>query len=276
MSLDDPLRTVGKAKRNLAENFMRAIDVHTHPILREDHRGRKGAAQLLARARAHGIEHVVALGDVLAYGRSPTDAQIRETNDDTAWLVENYRGYVTGFCYLNPTLGERAVAREVERCVARGFRGIKLEIANNARDACMKPVMEAAERHNLLVLQHAWSMTKIRQRSFHTDPEDVATLARRFPNVRIIMAHLTGCGPRGVLAVKPFENLVVDTSGAAPEEGIVEFAVEHLGADRVLYGSDVPVRDFGVALARVTGARLDAATKKKILRDNARALLRLR
>jgi predicted TIM-barrel fold metal-dependent hydrolase len=156
-----------------------------------------------------------------------------------------------------------------------GFRGIKLEIANNARDACMRPVMQAAEKHNLVVLQHAWSMTKIKQRSFHTDPEDAALLARRFPNVRIIMAHLTGCGVRGVLAVKACDNLVVDTSGAAPEAGLVEYAVAQLGADRVLYGSDVPIRDFAVALARVTGTQLDAATRRKILRDNARALLRL-
>jgi len=275
LSLRYPSRTVAKAKRNLAEIFMRAIDVHTHPILREDRRGRTGAGPLLARARAHGIEHVVALGDVLVHGRSPTAAQIRRINDDTAWLVAQHPEFVTGFCYLNPTLGEHAVRHEVERCVARGFRGLKLEIANNARDACMRPVMAAAEHHGLVVLQHAWSMTKIRQRRYHTDPEDVATLARRFPNVRIIMAHLTGCGVRGVLAVKACANLVVDTSGAAPEEGLVEFAVEHLGANRVLYGSDVPVRDFGVALARVTGSRLDDATKRKILRENARALLRL-
>ncbi len=89
------------------------------------------------------------------------------------------------------------------------------------------------------------------------------------------MAHLTGCGVRGVQAVKPCQNVVVDTSGAAPEAGIVEFAVEQLGAERVLYGSDVPIRDFGVALARITGSRLDAATQRKILYDNARALLRL-
>ena len=171
---------------------MRAIDVHTHPILREDHRGREEAAELLARARAHGIEHVVALGDVLEHVRSPTEAQIRRVNNDTAWQMARHRGFVTGFCYLNPTLGERAVAREVERCAALGFRGLKLEIANNARDACMAPVMAAAARHDLVVLQHAWSMTKLRQRRFHTDPEDVATLARRFPQVRIIMAHLTG------------------------------------------------------------------------------------
>lgn len=256
---------------------MRAIDIHTHPILKDDNRGRTGADELIARARAHGIRHIVVLGDVLVYGRSPTEAQLRKINNDTFWLMQRYPGFVTGFCYLNPTLGERAVRRESERCVARGFRGLgELEIANNARDACMAPLMREAERHSLIVLQHAWSMTKIRQRSFHTDPEDVATLARRFPNVRIIMAHLTGCGVRGVLAVKDCPNVVVDTSGAAPEAGIIEFAVEQLGADRVLYGSDAPIRDFGVCLARITGSRLDAATKRKILHDNARDLLGLR
>ncbi len=254
---------------------MSAIDVHTHPILRHDERGRAGAAQLIRRARAHGIEHIVVLGDVLGFGRQPNEAQLRTINDETFWLMRHYPGYVTGFCHLNPVLGERAVTREVERCVARGFRGIKLEIANNARDASMRPVMVAAEKHNLVVLQHAWSMTKIRQRSFHTDPEDVALLAKRFPRVRIIMAHLTGCGVRGVLAVKDCGNLFIDTSGAAPEAGLVEYAVAQLGADRVLYGSDVPIRDFAVALARVTGTQLDAATKRKILRENARKLLGL-
>jgi predicted TIM-barrel fold metal-dependent hydrolase len=255
---------------------MVAIDVHTHPILRHDDRGKAGAAQLIRRARAHGIGHIVVLGDVLGFGRLPSEAQLRTINDETYWLMQQYPGYVTGFCHLNPVLGERAVTREVERCVARGFKGIKLEIANNARDACMRPLMVAAERHGLVVLQHAWSQTKIRQRSFHTDPEDAGVLARRFPNVRIIMAHLTGCGVRGVLAVKDCDNLVVDTSGAAPEAGIVEYAVEQLGSDRVLYGSDVPIRDFAVALARITGTQLDAATKRKLLKENAQALLGIR
>jgi predicted TIM-barrel fold metal-dependent hydrolase len=254
---------------------MRIIDIHTHPLLRLDRRGRAGADQLIARARQHGIEHMVVLGDVLAFGRSPNEKQIRIINDETHQLMRRYPGVISGFCHLNPTLGARAVRREVERCVSLGFRGLKLEIANNAADASMNPLMAAAHRHKLLVLQHAWSMTKIGERAFHTDPEDVATLARRFPGVRIIMAHLTGCGVRGVQAVKSCRNVVVDTSGAAPESGIVEYAVEQLGADRVLYGSDVPIRDFGVAIARITGSRLDAATRQKILHDNAAALLGL-
>lgn len=254
---------------------MPIIDVHTHPIMREARLGRSRATGVIARARAHGIVHLVALGDVLAYGRSPTARQICAINDDTAWLMREFPGFVTGFCHLNPTLGERVVRQEIERGAARGFRGLKLEIANNARDACMRPLMEEAQARGLLVLQHAWSMTKIRQRRFHTDPEDVAVLARRFPEVKIIMAHLTGDGVRGVLAVEDCPNVWVDTSGAAPESGLVEYAVARLGADRILYGSDVPVRDFGVAIARIRGSRLDARTKRKILHDNARTLLGL-
>lgn len=254
---------------------MRVIDIHTHPLLRQDHRGRAGSEQLIARAKAHDIRHIVVLGDVLAFGRSPTAAQIRTINDETHTLMRRHPDFVTGFCHLNPTLGARATVREIERCVALGFRGLKLEIANNAADACMRPLMEAARRHRLPVLQHAWSMTKIGERAFHTDPEDVATLAARFPDVRIIMAHLTGCGVRGVLAVKPHRNVIVDTSGAAPETGIIEYAVSALGADRIVYGSDVPIRDFGVAIARITGSALDATAQRKILHDNAAALLGL-
>lgn len=254
---------------------MRIIDIHTHPLLRQDRRGRAGADQLIARARTHGIRHLVALGDVLAFGRSPTAAQIRTINDETHGLMRRHPGVITGFCHLNPTLGARSVRQETERCVALGFRGLKLEIANNAADACMRPLMEAARRHHLVVLQHAWSMTKIGERAFHTDPEDVATLARRFPDVRIIMAHLTGCGVRGVQAVRRCPNVWVDTSGAAPEAGIVEYAIAQLGADRILYGSDAPIRDFGVAIARITGSRLDARIRQKILHDNAAALLGL-
>ncbi len=254
---------------------MRIVDPPTHPIFRQDRRGRREVAGFLARARAAGIVHLVCLGDVLAYGRSPNALQVGRINDDTAWLLAEADGFVTGFCHLNPTIGERAVRREVARCAARGFRGIKLEIANNARDACMRPLMEEAEARGWVVLQHAWSQVNIRERRFHTDPEDVATLARRHPRVRIIMAHLTGCGFRGVRAVRDCPNVWVDTSGGAPEAGLVEFAVAELGAHRVLYGSDAPIRDFPVAIARVTGSALPEAVKRRLLHDNAAELLGL-
>jgi len=222
------------------------------------------------------VEHMVALGDVLLFGPHPDERQMRLINDQTAELLRARPNYFTGFCFLNPTLGERAVAAEIERCIGGlGFRGLKLEISNNARHPCMKPLMRAAAHWGVPVLQHTWSMTHIRQRHLHSDPEDTALLARRFPDVQVIMAHLTGCGYRGVLEAKGIDNLVVDTSGGYPESGILDYALEHLGADHIVYGSDLPIRETSVTLHRVLATRMSDAEREKILYSNAARLLNL-
>lgn len=256
---------------------MRIIDAHTHPVFMHAGATPADARRLVAHGRAHGIERMVALGDVLVHGRLPTAAQCRRINDENALFTQWYPDYFIGFCCLNPTLGAVAVEREVERCVTQhGFRGIKLEISNNARDACMGPVMAAARRWNLVVLQHTWSMTNIRQRRYHSDPADTALLARRHPDVPIIMAHLTGCGYRGVLEAVGLPNLFIDTSGAFPEAEILDYAVAHLGAGRILYGSDLPIRETSVTVGRILGSRLSAAQQRLVLHDNAAKLFRLK
>jgi predicted TIM-barrel fold metal-dependent hydrolase len=50
-------------------------------------------------------------------------------------------------------------------------------------------------------------------------------------------------------------------------------AVRELGADRVLYESDVNGRSFASQIGRVLGAEISTADKKLILRENLRRLL---
>jgi predicted TIM-barrel fold metal-dependent hydrolase len=254
---------------------MRALDIHTHPVCFGKGYSRKEVDHFADQALAQGVTQMVSLGDVLVFGTHPTEKQVRIINDQTHQVMRWRPEYFIGFCALNPVLGERAVMAEVERCVGLGFRGLKLEISNNARDACMKPVMAAAARWNIPVLQHTWSMTNIRQRKLHSDPEDTALLARRHPNVQVIMAHLTGCGYRGVLEAKGIDNLVVDTSGGFPESGILDYALEHLGADHIVYGSDLPIRETSVTLGRTLAGKMSPAEREKVLYGNARRLLKL-
>lgn len=254
---------------------MRAIDIHTHPVCFAKGYSRREADRFADLGLAQGVKRMVSLGDVLVFGALPNEKQIRLINDQTHQLLRWRPEYYIGFCCLNPVLGERAVLQEVERCIALGFRGIKLEISNNARDACMKPVMAAAARWNVPVLQHTWSMTNIKQRRMHSDPEDTAQLARRHPNVQVIMAHLTGCGYRGVLEAKGVDNLVVDTSGGFPESGILDYALEHLGADHIVYGSDLPIRETGVTLQRTLAGKMSPAEREKVLYGNASRILKL-
>jgi predicted TIM-barrel fold metal-dependent hydrolase len=256
---------------------MRIIDVHTHPIFKALNWRPAGIPAAIAHGRRHGIVHMIVLGDVLLYGATPDAAQLRKINNDTARIVRDHPDYFTGFIYLNPLLGERATMAEAERCAALpGFRGIKLEIANNAAHPAMRHVAKAALTCNLPVLQHSWSTTNIKDRKHQSDPADTCLFARRNPGVKIIMAHLTGIGFRGVLEAKGLPNVWVDTSGGYPEEGLIEFAAEHLGADHVLYGSDLPIRENSVTIRRILGAKISAADKQRMLFGNTARLLNLK
>ncbi len=251
---------------------MRIIDIHTHPVFNNEGSSKEEAERLVAYAKSLGIERMVALGDVLLYGPTPDAEQIASINDTTEKLLHWYPDFFIGFCYLNPLLGETALRRELDTRLENGFRGIKLEIANNARDPAMKPLMKAAENANIPVLQHTWAQSKRLPKS-HSDPADTSLLARRFPNVQVIMAHLFGFGIRGVLEAKGIPNLYVDTSSCLPFSGLVEFAVEKLGAERILYGSDLPIRELGQCIGRISGSDITSDQKRAILFENARQLL---
>lgn len=257
---------------------LRIIDLHAHPIHQSAATSPKLIDRLVARSRALGVERMNALGDVTRYGLSPTADKLVVLNDESGSLIRCHPDFFTCFCYLNPTLGESAVMREAERCVTRyGVKGIKLEKANNAAAVCMRHIARAAREFNLVVLQHTWVLDAggVRRipRRVQSDPADTATFARRYPDVRIIMAHLTGFGLRGLLEVKDLPNVSIDTSGGYPEAGLIEAAVAHLGADRVYYGSDLPIREHSTTIGRVRGARISEAAKNKILHQNAARLL---
>ena len=248
------------------------IDIHTHPAWVKPF---ERMAEVIRAAKAVGIEQQVVLGGNLGFGWRPNEDQVRQINDLTIQVVQRWPEELIGFVRLNPGLRKAFLMREIERCFETGlFKGIKLAVWPNARSKRLDPVMQKAEELGAVVLHHCWYKT-VQRYAGESDPSDIADLAARFPNVKIIMPHLTGCGCRGMLDVRPFENVYVDTSGSQATAGMVEYAVDTLGVDRVLYGSDAYGRDFAPQVGRVLAAKITNAQKRKILRDNAVELLGL-
>ena len=253
-----------------------ALDMHVHPLdcfgpYRVAHVG-EDAALLRAAAKRSGVARICLFSLHSTCPREPTVEQCRQANDYVLRLRDEGADFFLPFCYVNPMYPDEAV-REIERCVGRErMVGVKLWVARRATDAGLDPILAQAVQWDVPVLQHAWRKTtgNLVGESF---PADVADMARRHPQARIIMAHLNGCNPRGIEAVASCANICIDTSGGDPESGIVELAVERLGAERVVFGSDAPIRHFGVSLAKVLGADLAPAQKCAILWNNAARLL---
>ena len=69
-------------------------------------------------------------------------------------------------------------------------------------------------------------------------------------------------------------NVFADLAGSDPTAGFTEMAVRELGAERVLYGSDVPGRSFASQLAKVLCADIPASARELVLAGNLKRLLR--
>lgn len=244
------------------------IDIHTHNTP-------SGTDILIETARYNNIDKIVLLGDVLRFGYYPVEEQVHEINNDTIKTLKKYPDTCYGFCFLNPANAVDFTLSELERCVNRyGFRGVKLEVSVNCRDKRIHPVMKKLSELNLPLLHHCWYKT-VDKCSDESDPSDIVYLARLFPAVKIIMAHLTGCGYLGVNDIAEYSNIYIDTSGGQPVAGLLEYAVKRLGASRVVFGSDAPYRDISCQLGRIYGADLNEKAKKKIFYDNAKELLKI-
>ncbi len=251
---------------------MSITDFHVHSRL--DPGPCETPGEMIRLAKKCGIGRICLLGDVLYFGEDPSEEQIRNINDQTLELVDKWPDVFLGFCFLNPKLSENFLRAEAERCLGhQSFKGIKLEIAVNAADPRVDKVMRIAGDMDAIVVQHSWNTEIINNRRHQSDPEDVAVLARRFPRVRIVMAHITAASQRGVLAIAPCENVWTDVSGAQPVGGTVEYAVDKLGSERILFGSDAPGRDFSAQLGKIYGAQIPERVKEMILKDNAQKLL---
>lgn len=255
------------------EGFTGIFDMHMHHFALRGATERElltGVEKLLERGRVYGIARLNFLGNFSLFD---SVEGMRHVNDQSIRISREWPGVVSGFCYVNALHGMEASRRELDRCLGEGgLVGVKSELECNPRDPLFRPLAEKAMEYGVPLLQHAWNHA---HGGVCEEPcsADVAWLAREFPELPIIMAHLTGCGPHGVLDIAGCPNVVVDTSGAPPVRGVVESAVDILGPDRLLYGSDVNGRDFPTQLGRILGADISREAKEAILCRNAARII---
>jgi len=133
-------------------------------------------------------------------------------------------------------------------------------------ERCTVPAIDAIIRRaaelKAVIFQHTWFKTNGNYAGEST-PDELVTLAKRFPEVPIICGHTGGNWELGIRAIRGQPNLYADLAGSDPTAGYTEMAVRELGASRVIYGSDCGGRSFASQLAKVHGAKISDADKQK-------------
>ena len=113
---------------------------------------------------------------------------------------------------------------------------------------------------------------------YHSTPLDIENLHKRFPNLKIVAAHLGGFkmwdeGERTIVGT----GVCLDLSHTffwAPQEQILRMVRNH-GAERIIFGSDAPWQDAGKTLEAFLELPLTNRERKLICHDNAADLLNI-
>jgi len=247
------------------------IDIHTHiwdrregiDIRAEDQR------TLISMADRFDLEGLVVMP--LFGGHCPSPDQITAGNDAVR-LFAQADERIWPFVTIWPPNLDNALEELSRRIEEQNFYGVKVWVCH-ADHPKMFPVAEKVIEYGKPILIHALAKAT-GQLPLESNPVHIANLARRYPELQIIMAHMGGDFIFGCNAIADCPNVVTDISGSYCESGMVEYGVKMLGAERVLFGSDAPAASFINNLAKVMTAQIEPAERCSILHDNAYSLLK--
>lgn len=189
----------------------------------------------------------------------PSPADVTAGNDAMLGICAR-EGLRDGACVrmyttVNPNHTAHALA-ELERCTAAGAIGVKLAASRRADDPLLDPICAFAAQHRLPILHHIWQhRTRDWPNQDASDGADLAHLAARHPAAHFILAHIGGGGDyqHTFHAIADAPNILADISGSGVDRGMLDEAIRHLGARRLLFGSDITM-ETGLAKLRALEA----------------------
>jgi predicted TIM-barrel fold metal-dependent hydrolase len=276
------------------------IDVHTHifpPEVRDDRTpylerdatfrqlySRPAAAIATAEELLQAMD-VAGVDVAVACGFAWSDAELcRWHNDYLLAAAAGSAGRILPFCTFLPSA--EGARDELKRLAARGARGLgELRPANQGYG-----LIDSEEADLLAWGANAYDLALL----FHTSEpvghaypgkeglplDQLWRFIADFPGVNVIAAHWGGGLPFYALMPEVRDSLAtayVDTAGTSYlySPDVFPRAVDLLGAQRILFGSDFPLRPLESCLDEVRAAAIDDDARALILGENARKLLRL-
>ncbi len=235
---------------------------------------------LLAAMDEQGVNRAVVFGFPWR-----SSERFQRHNDFILEAVARHPERLIGFGCFDPASPQ--AAREAERCLDAGLAGIgELAFYGSGLDAealaRLAPVMDLCRGRNRPVLLHT------NEPIGHAYPgkspltlAQIYALAVRFPQNEIVLAHWGGglffYGLLKKEVRERFRRLFFDTA-ASPflyEPAVYRIAVQTVGVERILFGSDFPLIPPARYFREMESCGLSAAERESICGGNAARLLGL-
>jgi len=236
------------------------VDSHCH--LGAGVRKRVSADDLLREMDAAGVARAVTCTvDQFVAVRN------REGNDGVIAAVRRWPDRFWGLAAVNPWFGDEAV-EELRRCLEAGLAGLKLNSHLQGfvlSDPLVHPLVETCRDRGCPIYAHTGT-------PITAEPFQLAELARSFPEVPMVLGHMgfTDFWYDVVPAARQADNVYLETS--LIDIVTIRSAMEDLGAERILFGSDFPESDLSLETEKMAMIDMSDQQRRLIMSDNALAL----
>jgi hypothetical protein len=166
-----------------------------------------------------------------------------------------------------------------EPTFATGFAGLKYHAAYEntpVSHPLFENVLDELDKKRGILLVHC-GMYNNGDMSSNTSYLHAIIVAAKHKNIRIILGHMGGSTVPIIknvcLHVRKVDNIWLETSGITSPVAI-DYAVNHIGADRILFGSDAPWNSFGAMINNINDSNISEGDKQLIFYDNFFNLLK--
>lgn len=206
-----------------------------------------------------------------------------ETNDYILESISRYPERLVGFCSVQLHSPEAAL-EEIERCVRGGIKGIgelrlDIQLLDMGDEQLINPLVDTIKKHKLIMLIHTSEPVGHSYPGKGTfTPEMLYPFIADNPEIAIVCSHWGGGLPFYALmpeVERAISNIYFDTAASPflyyPQ--IYEQAVQLIGADKILFGSDYPLLQQERCFKEIDDCNLPEESKKMILAGNAQRLL---
>ena len=240
---------------------MRIIDMHAHTGIWAFH----------TRVRDQDIAGIMDWFNIekaiFSSSRALMDDMISGNEENYHFINSDSRFY--GYVVINQNKLKES-EKELEKYLGKEkIVGVKMhpeQFNHPVNSAASKSLVKIINSYGLPILIHTAHSEECR-------PSTVLEIAQQFPNNKYILAHMGNAWwKEAIETASKAENIYTDIISSWCAYDQIKYACDALGADRVLFGSDMTLLDPAIAAGMVMSSEISDEQKEKVFYKNALAL----
>ncbi len=218
---------------------------------------------MLAEFDSNGVDRAVVF--------SANSVDFHSANDEIQEAVHHAEGRLIPFARVNPYDGEKALDELRQRVTKQQWKGVKLHPTLQGfplESTIAFPIYDEISKLKVPVMVHTGS------EMFNT-PAQLALIAEMYPDITFIMAHMgaTFLVEQAIIVAKRRDNIILESTDVKCKK--VRAAVEAVGSERVVCGSDYPYDIQAHQLAKAEMSGLSSKDKDNVMGETISRLLSL-